>query len=54
MMTQIDVEAVRAAAGSVRDPEIRRSLGDMGLLDDIQIEGGQVTEIGRASCRERV
>jgi metal-sulfur cluster biosynthetic enzyme len=43
MMTQIDVEAVRAAAGSVRDPEIRRSLGDMGLLDDIQIEGGQVT-----------
>ena len=43
MMTQIDVEAVRAAAGSVRDPEIRRSLGDMGLLDEIQIDGGQVT-----------
>jgi ATP-binding protein involved in chromosome partitioning len=43
MMRQIDVEAVRAAAGSVRDPEIRRSLGEMGLLDEIQIEDGQVT-----------
>ena len=39
----IDVEAVRAAAGSVRDPEIRSSLGEMGLLDDVQIEGSQVT-----------
>jgi ATP-binding protein involved in chromosome partitioning len=39
----IDVQAVRAAAGSVRDPEIRRSLGDMGLLDEVQIEGSQVT-----------
>ncbi len=39
----IDAEAVRAAAGSVRDPEIRRSLGDMGLLDEVQIDGSQVT-----------
>lgn len=39
----IDIEAVRAAAGSTRDPEIRRSLGDMGLLDEVQIEGSQVT-----------
>ena len=39
----IDVEAVREAAGKVRDPEIRRSLGEMGLLDDVQIEGSQVT-----------
>jgi metal-sulfur cluster biosynthetic enzyme len=39
----IDIEAVRAAAGSTRDPEIRRSLAEMGLLDDVQIEGGQVT-----------
>jgi metal-sulfur cluster biosynthetic enzyme len=39
----IDVQAVRAAAGSVRDPEIRRSLSEMDLLDDVQIEGGQVT-----------
>ncbi len=39
----IDVEAVRAAAGSTRDPEIRRSLVDLGLLDEVQIEGSQVT-----------
>lgn len=39
----IDVEVVRAVAGSVRDPEIRRSLSDMGLLDDVQVEGSQVT-----------
>ena len=25
------------------EPEIRRSLAEMGLLDDVQIEGGQVT-----------
>ncbi|HYK86971.1 MAG TPA: iron-sulfur cluster assembly protein [Ktedonobacteraceae bacterium] len=39
----IDREAVRAAAGSTRDPEIRRSLGELGLLDDVCIEGDQVT-----------
>lgn len=39
----IDVQAIRAAAGSVRDPEIRRSLSEMGLLDDVEIEGSQVT-----------
>ena len=39
----IDVETVRAAAGSTRDPEIRRSLVDLGLLDEVQIEGSQVT-----------
>jgi ATP-binding protein involved in chromosome partitioning len=39
----IDYEAVRSAAGSTRDPEIRRSLADLGLLDEVQVEGGQVT-----------
>jgi metal-sulfur cluster biosynthetic enzyme len=39
----IDVEAVRAAAGSTRDPEIRRSLSELGLLDEVKIEGSQVT-----------
>jgi metal-sulfur cluster biosynthetic enzyme len=34
----VDVEAVRAAAGSVRDPEIRRSLSDMGLLDEVVVD----------------
>jgi len=38
----IDIEAVRAAAGSTRDPEIRRSLGELGLLDEVQVEGSQV------------
>ncbi len=39
----IDVDAVRAAAGSTRDPEIRRSLSELGLLDEVKIEGSQVT-----------
>ncbi len=39
----IDVEAVRKVAGSTRDPEIRRSLTELGLLDEVQIEDGQVT-----------
>jgi len=33
MMVEIDSDAVRTAAGSTRDPEIRRSLGELGLLD---------------------
>ena len=43
MKTEIDIDAVRAAAGSTRDPEIRRSLADMGLLDEVQVVDGQVT-----------
>ena len=43
MTTQLDPEAVRAAAGATRDPEIRRSLGELGLLDEVQIDGSQVT-----------
>jgi len=43
MVREIDLEAVRAAAGSTRDPEIRRSLGELGLLDEVKIEGSQVT-----------
>lgn len=39
----IDVDAVRAAAGSTRDPEIRRSLTELGLLDEVEIAGDQVT-----------
>jgi len=39
----IDRAAVRAAAGSVPDPEIRRSLAEMGLLDDVTVEGDRVT-----------
>ena len=43
MTTEIDIIAVRAAAGSTRDPEIRRSLGELGLLDEVQVVDGQVT-----------
>ena len=43
MTTEIDIDAVRAAAGSTRDPEIRRSLGELGLLDEVQVVAGQVT-----------
>lgn len=39
----IDLEAVRTAAGSTRDPEIRRSLSDLGLLDEVVVEGQKVT-----------
>jgi ATP-binding protein involved in chromosome partitioning len=42
-MREIDHAAVRAAAGSVPDPEIRRSLAEMGLLDDVAILGDRVT-----------
>ena len=42
-MMAIDHAAVRAAAGSVPDPEIRRSLAEMGLLDDVEVEGDRVT-----------
>ena len=34
----VDLEAVRKVAGGVRDPEIRRSLNDMGLLDDVLLD----------------
>jgi metal-sulfur cluster biosynthetic enzyme len=42
MMAEIDSDAVRTVAGSTRDPEIRRSLGELGLLDEVQIEGSRV------------
>jgi ATP-binding protein involved in chromosome partitioning len=43
MTSEINIDAVRAAAGSTRDPEIRRSLGELGLLDEVQVVDGQVT-----------
>jgi ATP-binding protein involved in chromosome partitioning len=39
----VDVVAVRRAAGSVPDPEVRRSIADLGLLDEVEVEGGSVT-----------
>lgn len=43
MTSEIPLDAVRAAAGAVRDPEIRRSLADMDLLDEVEISGSRVT-----------
>ncbi len=43
MTSEINIDAVRAAAGSTRDPEIRRSLGELGLLDEVRVVDGQVT-----------
>lgn len=42
MTSNIDHDAVRAAAGAVRDPEIRRSLAEMDLLDEVEVAGSQV------------
>ena len=39
----IDVDEVRTAAGSVPDPEVRRTIADLGLLDQVEVEGGRVT-----------
>lgn len=39
----VDVDAVRRAAGSVPDPEVRRSIADLGLLDEVEVHGGCVT-----------
>jgi metal-sulfur cluster biosynthetic enzyme len=39
----IDIEAVRVAAGSTPDPEVRCSIAELGLLDEITVEGSGVT-----------
>ncbi|MGH7709576.1 MAG: metal-sulfur cluster assembly factor [Vulcanimicrobiaceae bacterium] len=39
----IDIEQVRAAAGSTPDPEVRRTIAQLGLLDDVVVDGGKVT-----------
>ena len=36
-----DLEAVRRAAGSVPDPEIRRTLADLDLLDTVEADAGE-------------
>ena len=42
-MNPVDLAAVRAVAGSVPDPEIRRTLAELDLLDGVEIEGDWVT-----------
>ncbi|MEJ6761057.1 MAG: iron-sulfur cluster assembly protein [Candidatus Planktophila sp.] len=36
-------EVIRTAAGSVPDPEIRKTMGELGLIDEVEMgEGGNV------------
>jgi metal-sulfur cluster biosynthetic enzyme len=42
----VDIEAVRVAAGSVPDPEIRKTMGELDLIDEVLVEEG-----GRAIIR---
>jgi metal-sulfur cluster biosynthetic enzyme len=39
----IDIAAVRMAAGSTPDPEVRCAIAELGLLDAITVEGSGVT-----------
>lgn len=42
-MNALDLEAVRHAAGSTPDPEVRCSIAELGLLDEVAADGGRVT-----------
>lgn len=39
----VDPERVRRVAGAVKDPEVRTSIADLGLLDAVEVDGGRVT-----------
>lgn len=39
----IDLDRIRTVAGGVKDPEIRMSLAEMDLLDEVVVEGHHVT-----------
>jgi metal-sulfur cluster biosynthetic enzyme len=41
-MTVLDLEAIRRAAGSTPDPEVRCSIAELGLLDEVDADGGKV------------
>ena len=40
---QVDLERVRKVAGGVKDPEVRTTIADLGLLDEVEVDGGHVT-----------
>jgi metal-sulfur cluster biosynthetic enzyme len=42
-VTEIDPANVRRVAGAVKDPEVRTSIAELGLLDEIDVDGGRVT-----------
>jgi metal-sulfur cluster biosynthetic enzyme len=40
----VDLDRVRRVAGGVKDPEVRTSIAELGLLDDVEVDqGGHVT-----------
>jgi len=38
----ISIEAAKAAAGNVLDPELQRPLADAGMLGDVHVDGDTV------------
>jgi metal-sulfur cluster biosynthetic enzyme len=42
-MTGVDAARVRRVAGAVKDPEVRTSIAELGLLDEVEVDGGRVT-----------
>ncbi len=40
---RVDLERVRKVAGGVKDPEVRTSIAELGLLDGVEVDGGRVT-----------
>ena len=42
-MTTVDLDRVRRVAGAVKDPEVRTSIAELGLLDEVEVDGGRVT-----------
>jgi metal-sulfur cluster biosynthetic enzyme len=39
----VDLDRVRRVAGAVKDPEVRTSIAELGLLDEVEVDGGRVT-----------
>jgi len=42
-VTGVDAQRVRRVAGAVKDPEVRTSIAELGLLDEVEVDGGRVT-----------
>lgn len=46
MVTTVDVAALRAAAGSVPDPELPQlTIAELGILREVRLDGGAVTAV---------
>ncbi len=42
-MASPDTDQIRAALARVNDPEIKRPITDLGMVDDVRVDGGSVT-----------